>query len=249
MTMVITLSPFNSTSYAKPQLHVNPGNDTCEIELDPSLTQDQFHDFIKELSSIGVIKQTAPADPLGKYVFDFGLEYAYTPVNDGAARWNNTFSHPEADHYLFDIALVKLRARMGISDRLDGGLYVSTVPQSNVTLVGFDFKYALDEWKTVGTAVRIHYSKLFQTHDVDLDMIGMDLSASKKFRSLTPYIGAGGFYSMGRENSSKVQLDNETVFQPHEFVGVDLRLSSFKLGLEAEYGSVATYTFKVLYEI
>lgn len=236
-------------SYAKPQLHVNPGNNTCEIELDASLTQDQFHGFIKELSSIGAVKQASSTEPLGKYVFEFGLEYAYTPVNDDSARWNNTFTHPEADHYLFDIALIKLRARMGISDRLDGGLYVSTVPQSNVTLLGFDFKYTLDEWKTIGTAVRVHYSKLFQTHDVDLDVIGMDLSAGKKFRYLTPYIGAGGFYSMGKENSSKVQLHNESIFQPHEFVGVDLRISSFKLGVEAEYGSVPTYTLKVLYEI
>jgi hypothetical protein len=249
MIMVMTLFPFVPTARAKPQLHVDPDNKTCEIELDPSLTQDQFHGFIKELSSIGAFKQAASTEPLGKYVFDFGLEIAYTPVNDAAARWNNTFTHPDDQHYLFDIMLVKFRASMGITDRLDGGLYVSTVPQSNVTLLGVDFKYAFDKWRTIGTAARFHYTKMLQTHDVHLDIVGLDVSAAKSFGPITPYIGAGGFYSAGRENSSKVQLHNEDILQPHEFVGADLRLYSFKLGFEAEYGSVPTYTLKVLYEI
>lgn len=74
---------------------------------------------------------------------------------------------------------------MGVSDRHESALYFLTIPNSNVALLGFDLKYAFDELRKVRTAIRIHFSKLLETHDVDLDVMGLGLSASKKIGLLT----------------------------------------------------------------
>ncbi len=85
------------------------------------LTQAEFNTFTAELGSILRFRQLGGVAPLGKGHFDIGMQYASTGINDSKGAWNNTMSHPDADHYLGrSIQFPRLVARVGVSNRVDG---------------------------------------------------------------------------------------------------------------------------------
>jgi len=227
-------------------LHINGGNKTCLVEFDSSLTQGQFKELVQEFGAIGAFKQVASADPLGKFSFDVGLDIASTPIDDKRAKWNNTFTHPDATHDLFNISFIKLRGRIGLTKNLDTGLFYMTVPEGNVSFLGTDLKYTFHN-DYFASAVRTHYTKLFETHDMDLDTVGVDLSTSKRWGNFSPYVGIGEIVTYDRENSPKVQLSNETDYRVHGFAGVIGKFSWLVVGLEADVGAVATYSLTLSY--
>ncbi len=204
---------FFSISHAQ-ELHVNHRFRSCSIELDPSLTQSQFHKFTREAAQIFTFKLMSPAEPLGAKKFQVGIDYSITPINDADPAWNNTFSHPHETHYLGDqLAIPKLFARMGMSDRMDIGFYFTKNPDANYGFMGGELKYALfmKPQKPVAMAVRATYATLLGVEDLNYHLFGVDLSASKRIGRLAPYLGIGANLARAIETTSKVNLRNETV--------------------------------------
>jgi len=61
------------------ELHTNDKWDECAMSIDPSLTQNQWQTFSKDLAPIIYFKPTNGAKPLGKGKFDIGLEMVKQP--------------------------------------------------------------------------------------------------------------------------------------------------------------------------
>lgn len=235
-----------SISHAQ-ELHVNHDIKSCSIELDPSLTQSQFHKFTREAAQVFTFKLMSPAVPLGAKKFQIGLDYAITSINDADPAWNNTFTHPHEEHYLGDqLAFPKLFARMGVSDRMDVGLYYTKNPEANYGFMGGEMKYALfmQPQKPLAMAVRTTYATLLGVEDMNFHLWGVDLSASKKFGMLTPYLGIGANLGRAIETTSKVDLHNETVLTPRGIMGAQLSLSFFSLTAEMDVATVSTVSFR-----
>lgn len=237
---------FLSISHAQ-ELHVNHGFRSCSIELDPSLTQSQFHKFTREAAQVFSFKLMSPAEPLGARKFQVGLDYSSTSINDADPAWNNTFSHPHETHYLGDrIVMPKLFARVGVSDRIDVGFYFTKNPDANYGFMGGEIKYALfaKSEKPVAMAVRTSYATLLGVQDLNYHLWGVDLSASKKIGLLTPYLGIGANLGRAIETTSKVNLRSENVLTPRGIVGTQLALSFLRLTAEMDIATVPTFSLR-----
>ena len=128
----------------KPVLHVNDAYSNCFFELHRDLTPQDFEEFAREIGSIMRFRQLGGTEPLGRGKVDISLQYSATPVDDSKGAWNNTMSHPAADHYLGDaIMLPRLTARFGLNDRTDLGVWGTVAQHSNYGIVGVDTKILL----------------------------------------------------------------------------------------------------------
>jgi hypothetical protein len=239
-------SLFISASYAQ-ELHVNAAVKDCSIELDPSLTQSQFHQFTREAGMFLTFKLLAPAEPLGAKKFQLGLEYSRLRIDDEDPAWNNTFTHPDKDHYLGDVrAMPKLFARMGLSDKIDAGVYFTKNPEANYGFLGGEMKYAFlqEPAKSVAAAVRASYATLLGVDDMNFHVFSVDFSTSRNFGMLTPYLGLGVNLARAIETTSKVNLDNETILTPRGIVGARFSIAIISLTAEMEIAELSTFSLR-----
>ncbi len=240
---------FVSTSYAQ-------GNDSdvywnidssvkdCSMVIDPSLTQAQWSKFTKEVGAILTFKSLASAEPLGKMNFNIGIDDSYTPVDQHDLAWINTFTHPDEDCPLGDaITYPTIRARMGVTDKMDVGAYWTTAPDANYGMVGGELKYAFfqESEKHLAAAVRASVSILTGVPDYNLSVYSVDIMASKKIAMLVPYVGFKESLAIGTETTSKVDLDKESLLITQGYAGVTY--SFWMLNLVAEYNVSYVNTF------
>ncbi len=194
-------------------LHVNDEWDDCAIVLDPSLTQEAWHQFVGELAVVTYLRPVASAKPLGAGRFEVGLLNASTRIDDADAAWNDTFSHPDPTHWLFDgnaLPIPGLMARVGVSDRVDVGAYLTKNVNSNYGIFGGQVQYSLlhDMESDLAAATRVSAVRLFGPEDLSASVFGLDLFVSKDVWVISPYAGVSGYLSRGRERTPKVDLDD-----------------------------------------
>ncbi len=228
--------------------HIDPGVKTCSMVIDPSLTQDQWHTFVKQVGAVSSFKSLASAKTLGTMNFRVGVDMSKTPVDQHNPAWINTFTHPDADCPLGDaVGYPTLRASMGVSDRMDIGGYWTVAPGANYGMVGGELKYAFlqESAKTPAAAVRASATLLTGVPDFNLAIYSIDALASKDIAMLTPYAGIRSSLVIGTETTSKVDLKSESIVLTQGYVGI--AYSIWKINLAAEYNvsSVNTFAFAI----
>lgn len=233
-------------------LHVNNSWDTCAIILDPSLTPGEWKTFNRDLASIIYFKPTTGAKPLGRGRFDVGVESSTTaPLTDWEGSWNNTFSHPSADHWLTGdnhrLTVPVITGRYGVTDRLDVGLVFADNWRSNYGWVGFDVKYAFYADRTRGLflAARGSTVALTRVQDMDYYQGAADLLASKEWGWFTPYVGVAGTYSVGWEETDKVDLSRQRSAALEGILGTQFHWRALSLSAEMDVARINMYTLKV----
>ena len=248
LLMALLTLLFTAAAYAQGEVywHIDPSVETCSMVIDPSLTQDEWHRFTKQIGAILSFKSLASAETLGKMHFYVGVDDSYTPVDQHDPAWINTFTHPDEDCPLGDdISYPTIRARMGVSDDIDVGAYWTTAPHSNYGGVGVEVKYAIQKESDnrPAAAVRASASILTGVPDFDMNVYSLEVMTSKKIASITPYVGFRESLSVGTVTTSKVDLHKENVFIPQGYLGVSY--SIWKLNLAAEYNISSVNTFAV----
>jgi hypothetical protein len=233
-------------------LHVNDTWDDCAIVIDPSLTQEAWHQFVTEVGVVTHLRPLTSAKPLGARRFEVALLNASTRIDDADAAWNDTFSHPNPTHWLFNgdaLAIPGLMARIGVSDRVDVGAYFTKNMNSNYGIFGGQVQYSLlnDVERNLAAATRVNAVRLFGPEDLSASVFGLDFVVSKDLWVLSPYVGVAGYLSRGTEHTSKVDLDAENVLGAQGTVGVAYSLSILRLGAEYTVGRVNAYAFKVAF--
>jgi len=246
--------PFGIALTAAPALgqvlHVNDWWDNCSMVIDPSLTQEAWHQFVTEVGLVAYFHPLTSAKPLGPRRVEVALLQWSTMIDAADPAWNDTFSHPDATHWLFDgnsLPIPGLMLRMGVTQRLDLGAYWTSAPSANYSLIGGQVQYALlnDLDRGLAGAGRVSAVLVYGPEDMDLSTYGLDFLVSKEIGRFSPYVGVGGYLSRGHETTSKVDLEDENVFGALGTAGVSMRVWLLSLGTEFTVAQVSSYAFKL----
>lgn len=221
----------------------------CAMVVSPALTQADFAYFTKDISSMLYFRPMGGAQPLGAYQFDIGLELARTAqFKDYHPAWNNTFSHPDAEHWLTEDHYLKLpflSAHMGVTDAVDVGLGATKNFGANYGWVSADVKYAFVQKEEYNLAVRGALSSLFGVRDYSIQQGSVDLLASRTIRWFTPYVGATAILTTASETTAKVDLERVNHVSVEGLVGLQATWKHVNVAAEADIARVNMYAFKI----
>jgi hypothetical protein len=246
------VTAFGGSPLSAQHLHLNDRWDECAIVLDPSLTQEAWHRFVSELGLVTYFRPMVSAKPMGAKRLEFALLQWSTKIDDADPAWNDTFSHPDSAHYLFEgdaLPIPGFMLRVGVTDRLDVGAYFTKNVRSNYGIVGGQVQYSLvnDQARNFAAAGRVSIARLFGPDDVSAGVSGLDLVVSRDISVFSPYAGVSGYFSRGREHTSKVDLDDESVLGLQGMLGVAVTVRAVRLGAEYSLAKVPGYAFKVAF--
>jgi hypothetical protein len=230
-------------------LHVNTAYTRCFFDLHPELTKAEFEEFAGELGAILRFRQLGDTPTLGKGRFDVGMQYTMTPINDRKGAWNNTFSHPDADHPLGDsIEFPRIVARYGVSDRVDVGGWGGIAPGSNWGVVGFDTKVALvreDARHPVSVSIRPSIGVVVGPSELFASSASIDVSVGRTFGAWSTYAGLAATTAAAIERSNEVDLSPATAGDALAFAGVSFGWRRLLLSAEVEKGDLFSYGFRI----
>lgn len=244
------ISVLSASPLAAQVLHVNDRWKDCAFVIDPSLTQDAWHQFVAEAGLVTYLRPLASARPLGARHFEVAVLSWATKIEDADDAWNDTFSHPDSTHWLFDgdaLAIPGLMLRAGLTDRVDVGAYFTKNTNSNYGIVGAQVQYSLlnDVERNLAAAGRVSFARLFGPEDLSLGVYGLDFLVSKDVSAFSPYAGVSGYLARGVEHTSKVDLENENVFGVQGMAGLAVKLSVLRIAAEYNVAKVPGYSFKL----
>lgn len=245
---IITLTGYNSFAQGDPdvELNVNSELNTCDIELSPNLTQEEWKVFNRQFGDVIYFNPMTSARPLGTKNFDITLDFKITSIDQTSGAWNNTFHHPDSIHWLGDVLVVPaLHARMGVSEKVDVGVYFTH--SGLYGFIGGEVKYALLNDTDKGWAVSVRGSiiKELSVEDFNFTNYGVDVSASKTFGLFTPYVGVAGTLSHAKEVTEKVNLSNENVLDARLIAGAEFKWKIVNLGVEVDVSELTTLVIKM----
>lgn len=228
----------------------------ADIEFTQGLSQSAFKSFAREAGVTIGFKNTAPAAPLGLTGFDVGVEVTAVDIGENAEYWKAATGDDAPPFFL----VPKLRARKGLPFGIDVGAMYSSVPSSNIQLLGAEVSKSILDGGLALPAIglRATYTRLLGVEHLDLQTAGLDASISKGVLFLTPYAGAGVLWIDANAkgpiltnplfiaaNGGKA-IEREKLWQTRFFGG--LKLSPLPLlGItgEVEYADVLAYSLKV----
>ena len=96
----------------RPQLHINTRWKECSFQLDPDLSAAEWKQFTREAGLVAYFRPLTDARPMGKGAFEVSLLQWKTGIDDREGAWNDTFVHPDADHWLFEGGGRRRRAKL-----------------------------------------------------------------------------------------------------------------------------------------
>ncbi len=239
-----------------PDLHVNSKWKDCSFVIHPSLTQSEWHQFTREAGLVAYFRPIADAKPLGKWNFEIAVLQWKTKFDDSDGAWNNTFSHPDSVHWLKDshrLGIAGLSGRVGITDKVDIGLYITKNPNANYGIYGVQVQYNFfgQPEKTWTASARINFSSLYGPDDLTLRTYGLEVITSKEFIiysdwiAVSPYVGVSGILSTTHERTEKVNLHDENIILGQAMVGATARIKFVRMGVEYNLSNISTLSFKV----
>lgn len=198
-----------------------------EINVANIVGQDNFKMLAEDLASATSYKALTPAEPLGITGFDIGIEMTNTSL-----KYSAVFDQACGGCGVDNLLIPKLHLHKGLPMGFDVGLMYASTSNTNVSLIGYELRYANIEGGITMPAVstRLNYSKLDGVDGFSLESTGIDVSISKGFAMLTPYAGVGQNWV----RSSATGFADEDFTQSKLFVGVNLNLGLLNFDVEAD---------------
>lgn len=212
------------------------------------LINQNFGDIVREAGIITAYRGIAPAEPLGILGFDIGVEASFVDIE--SSTWEPVIDAGNSDPPSV-MPVPRIHVRKGLPFNVDVGASYSSVPDSNIEVLGAEVQWALLEG-TVATpalSMRGHYSTLEGVDDLDVETYGVDALVSKGFTMLTPYAGVGileidGKYT-GDDAILQTTLEDQSKTETRYFGGMQISLAMLALTVEAEYSDIPVYSAKL----
>ena len=210
-----------------------------------ALTQTKFQTLSEDLTAALSYKAVAPAEPLGVTGFDIGIEVTGTSLKS-ADIWKDVTGSS-----LSTLPLAKLHAHKGLPFGIDLGAVYSTAPGSNIKLMGGELRYAILEGNVAlpAVAVRGAMTKLSGVDQLEFSSKSVELSVSKGFAMVTPYVGVGKVWSISTPQSTAsipLTLKEEKNTATKLFAGANFNLGLVNLAGEFDKtGNNNSYSIKV----
>lgn len=214
-----------------------------DIVLSPSLTQGRFNTLVDELGMATAYAPFSPAETLGVTGFELGASLTMVKIDDSV--WSDALSDADAPSML---PVPRLMVRKGLPLGIDIGASYTSIPDSNVTIIGGELRKSLIEGTTAVPAVSVlgHFSNLSGVDDLDLSTYGVDLGISKGFAMFTPYGGIGQVWYEGSEHAG-LALDAHDSSETRGYLGMRVGFLPFmNLTAQADFTSaVSSYTLRL----
>ncbi len=193
-----------------------------------ALNQNLFKDLTNDLGAALSYKALVPAEPLGSLGFDIGFEVTSTSLESDALEQATTGNAPD------QLLIPKLHVHKGLPLGFDIGAFYTSVPDSNIDLIGGELRYAIYDGSTLVPAVAIRgtFSRLSGVDELDLNTRGLELSVSKGFAMFTPYAGIGTIWIDSDTNVAG--LNSENTSKNKYFLGFNLNLGLMNIAAETE---------------
>lgn len=197
----------------------------------PTLTQAEFGQLVRDLAAVSSHKMLASASPLGLTGFDLAAVAPFASIAH-RATWSKARGGLEAPS---TVGAIGLRISKGLPGDVDIGATLGSVPSADAQWIGGEVRWA---WVAGGpltpaVGVRATASRLTSDDDVSVTNTGADVTVSKGFGPLTPYVGVGAVHSAGRARGVAT-LSRESVTQGRGFVGAHLNLGLLDLTVEGD---------------
>jgi hypothetical protein len=206
----------------------------------PGLSQTDFDGLSQDLGAVTSYKQLQGSSSEGIAGFDVGLNLADTQVNHTTAWSDATGSNVK------NVPFANVTISKGLPFGFDIGGEYAFLPGSNVHLYGVEGRYAILDGGLTEPAVslRAAYTHLTGVDDLSFHTTSLDVSVSKGFGPITPYVGVGEVWTNSSPDASTT-LKSSNSSNAEFFAGV-----SFNLGvhLSLQYDHLAgnsTYTVKL----
>ncbi|MEO5657770.1 MAG: DUF6588 family protein [Nitrospiria bacterium] len=205
--------------------------------------QSEFRDFSEQVGLAIAYVPLAPAEPLGLLGFDVGVEFTAVKIDRNESYWTKLMPDTPPRY----LPVPKLHAQKGLPFGIDVGLVYSKVPSSNIGMLGGELKWAIlkGTLATPALAVRASYTTLTGVDYLDVSTYGADLSVSKGFAFITPYLGIGQVWIKSSSDAPGLGLQDESIAAPKMFVGAKLSLMVLSVAAEADYSKVPSYSLRL----
>ena len=212
--------------------------------------QNKFRLLSEDLASALSYKAVAPAEPLGLTGFDIGLELSSTKMNNSAA-WASAVSSGKS---IDTLPVPKLHVHKGLPLDIDVGLVYTSIPSTNIKLIGGELRYAIIAGDMVlpAVAVRGTMTKLSGVSNLGFDTKGLELTVSKGFAMITPYASIGKVWTSSDPSVCTNSTTPPTCLKKEDFqqtkmqIGANLNLGLMNFGLEGDKtGKSTTYSAKI----
>ncbi len=237
------------------KLHINPKWDECSFQLDPSLTQQQWHRFTQEAALVVYFRPLTDARPLGARNYEFSLLKWDSKIDETKGAWNNTFVHPDSTHWLTGkepLPIPGLSLRAGVTDKIDVAAYWTKSFGANYGFWGGQVQYNMinDVKNNWAASARVSFIAMYGPKDMDFNMYGLDMLASKKFNlakwaSVSPYAGVSAFVSNAYEKSKVVDLKDEHTLGLQGQIGAVAQVSMARIGVEYSVAKINSFSLKL----
>ena len=209
------------------------------VTISAALGQQNFNDLSTDLGAVTSYKQLEGSSSEGILGFDVSLDAGATQVGHQAA-WNAATGSSVSSVPFADVRISK-----GLPLGFDIGGEYSTVPGSNISLYGVEGRYAILDGGIAEPAIslRAAYTHLTGVDNLSFNTKTLDVSISKGFGPVTPYLGVGEVWANSTPDAS-TGLAGTNPSNSEVFAGI-----TFELGIHMalEYDHLAgntTYTLK-----
>ncbi|HUR39678.1 MAG TPA: hypothetical protein VM240_00770 [Verrucomicrobiae bacterium] len=194
-----------------------------DVEITPSCAgaacQAAFESVSEDIIATIDYQALGPAEATGIIGLGIGVVASYVPI-DVDAHWQQVTGQDFSG-----LGLVGLQVTKGLPLDIDVGAFYTTVPGTNVDVYGGEVRYAILAGSTTSPALALRgsYVKVAGVESIALDSKSVDLSLSKGFGPITPYVGVG--YVMGESDpDSSTLLSKVEVEETKAYIGTRISL-------------------------
>ncbi|HWU67534.1 MAG TPA: DUF6588 family protein [Stenotrophobium sp.] len=203
--------------------------------------QSDFRNVSEDLTAGLHYRSLAPAEATGITGIGVGAYGTYTRVQHEASWKNLTGSDVSA------IGMAGIAVHKGLPFNFDVGATYSAIPGTSARLWGAELRYAILPGGIAepALAVRVAYTGTSGIDQFKYSATSADLSMSKGFAFLTPYIGVGYVRGVADPDAS-TGLQKETINKSRVFAGARIALLLFEITPEYERtGSNNSYNLRL----
>lgn len=209
---------------------------TTEFGVDCNTVADDcqaaFDGAVEDISSALNYKQLGPAEATGITGIGIGVIANYTETENKEAWQTLTGTDVDA------IGMIGIVATKGLPLGIDVGAFYTAVPDTDAKVYGAELRYAILEGGVAEPALALRgaYTRTGGIDDFDYEAWNADVSLSKGFAFLTPYIGAGYIWATATPSGATAELTGlSEVKTDKERFFAGLRLSLAFLEVTPEY--------------
>jgi hypothetical protein len=206
-----------------------------------NLGQSEFRSFSEDLGAALSYKPLTPAAPLGVIGFDVGLETTATEMKNGSNLWVKA-----SGNSLDTLVVPRLHVAKGLPFNIDIAGFVSTIPTTNITLLGADLRYAIIEGGAAMPAVGVRgaFTRVSGVDQLSLNTESLDISISKGFVMFTPYAGIGQVWVNSMPHGVPLKAEKFSVGKV--FLGGNVNMGLVNVALEMDQtGGAKSYSGKL----